>query len=106
MRTASGRVITEELIEAMAREAEAGFEPSQIRSLYPGRPSRSDSTSFRVQFNVSPDTFEALLERARVEERGVGELARLALEQYLGETVRRTATDEAEPAAQATVARD
>ncbi len=67
----------------MAREAEAGFAPEQLRPRRGGRPSLGDGDSFRIQFRVSPATFEALLAQARAERRGVSEIARTALERYL-----------------------
>lgn len=81
--TKSGQPLTEDLIEAMAREAEAGFAPEQLRPRRSGRPPLGDGDSFRVQFRVSPATFEALLAQARTERRGMSEIARTALEQYL-----------------------
>ena len=81
----NGTPLTDELIEAMAREAEAGFSPEQIHPRRMGRPTLGDGTSYRVEFRVSPATFQALLDRARVEERGISEIARLALERYLAE---------------------
>ena len=92
-RLRNGQPVTEELIEALVREAEAGYEPSQIRSLRLGRPPLGEGSSFRVQFRVSPATFEALLARARVEERGISEIARLALERYLAESADCVADD-------------
>jgi hypothetical protein len=82
-RLRNGQPVTEELIEEMVREAEAGYTPSQIRSLRLGRPPLGDGSSFRVQFRVSPATFDALLARAQAEDRGVSEIARIALEAYL-----------------------
>ena len=107
-RLRNGQQVTEELIEALAREAEAGYEPSQIRSLRLGRPPLGDGSSFRVQFRVSPATFEALLARARREDRGISEIARLALERYLDESADCAADDarKTESAASATGARD
>jgi len=83
LQTKTGQPLTEEMIEAMAREAEAGYDPATLRPRRGGRPSLAEGTSPRVQFRVDPATFEALLARARAEARGVSEIARLALEQYL-----------------------
>ena len=87
MRTRSGQVLTEEMIEAIAREAEAGFDPSRFRPRPIERSPQADGQSYLVQYRVGPATFEALLIRAREENRGVGEIARIALEQYLCDSV-------------------
>jgi hypothetical protein len=92
MRTKTGQIITEELIEAMAAEAEAGFSPSQLRQL-PVR--RADGDGPRVEFQVDRATYKALLARAREENRGVGEIARLALERYLCDTAPPASADSA-----------
>ncbi len=79
----NGQVLSEELIESLAREAEAGYDPATIRPRRVGRPSLGEGTSPRVQYRVDPATYEALLARARAEDRGVSEIARIALERYL-----------------------
>ena len=96
-RLRNGHVITDELIEELAREAEAGYSPSQIGPRLVGRPSLGAGVSPRVQFRVDPATYQALLARAGKEHRGISEIARLALEQYLRSPVSAGSTD-AEPA--------
>ena len=91
MKMRSGQVLTDALIEAMAAEAEAGFSPAQLRPLPVQRATSNDGNGPRVEFQVDSVTFEALLARAREENRGVSEIARLALERYL--------CDAAQPAA-------
>src|SRR5215210_4680513 len=90
MKLRNGQILTEEVIEALAREAEAGFDPARVRPRRVGRPSLGEGISPRVQFRVDPATYEALLAKARAEDRGVGEIARATLERYL--------RDEAAPA--------
>jgi CRISPR-associated endonuclease/helicase Cas3 len=85
LRLPSGEVLTEEMIEAMAAEAEAGFDPSQFRPRPIARSPQAEEGSFLVQYYVEPPTFEALLARAREENRSVSEIARTALERYLRE---------------------
>lgn len=84
MKTRSGVELTDQLIERLAERAEAGFDlaPSAGRG---GRPSLGTGASPRVQFRVDAATFEALLARARAEDRGVSEIARDALKCYLRE---------------------
>ena len=83
MKLRNGQILTEEMIEALARVAEAGLDPASIRPRRVGRPSLGEGISPRVQFRVDTTTYEALLARARAEDRGVGEIARTALERYL-----------------------
>ena len=83
MKLRNGRFLTEELIEALAREAEAGLDPASTCPRRVGRPTRGEGIFPRVQFRVDTTTYEALLSRARAEDRGVGEVARTALERYL-----------------------
>lgn len=95
--TKSGQILTDELIEAMAAEAEAGFSPAQLRPLPVQRATSNDGNGPRVEFQVDPATFEALLDRAREENRGVGEVARLALERYLCDATQPVAPDNVTP---------
>ena len=90
MKLRTGQILTEEMIDALAREAEAGLDPARVRPRRVGRPSLGEGISPRVQFRVDTTTYEALLARARAEDRGVGEITRTALERYL--------RDEAAPA--------
>ncbi len=83
MKLRNGQILTEEMIEALARQAEAGLDPARARPRRVGRPSLGEGISPRVQFRVDSATYEALLARARAEDRGVGEIARAALERYL-----------------------
>ena len=71
------------MIEAPAREAEAGLDPARARPRRVGRTSLGEGISPRVQFRVDIATYEVLLARARAEDRGVGEIALTALERYL-----------------------
>ena len=74
---------TEALVAGLVAEAEVGYAPERIRSPRAGRPPLGAGNSRVVQCRVDAATFEALLERARAEDRGVSELVREALEGYL-----------------------
>lgn len=74
---------TEALVAGLVAEAEAGYAPERIRAPRAGRPPLGAGRSRAVQCRVDAATFEALLERARAEDRGVSELLREALEGYL-----------------------
>lgn len=84
-RLRNGQVLTDELLASLVEEAEAGYASGQIRPRRVGRPPLGEGASPRVQFRVDRATFEALLARARAEERGVSEVARDALARYLEE---------------------
>lgn len=84
MKTRSGIELTGQLIERLAERAEVGFDLAP-RASRGGRPSLGRGASPRVQFRVDAATFEALLARARAEDRGVSEVARDALKYYLRE---------------------
>lgn len=82
--TASGEVLTDEDIEALADEAERGYDLDKARKVTTGRPSLgAKGVSPRVQVRVAPDLAEALRARARREHRSVSEIARTALREYV-----------------------
>ncbi len=91
LKTAQGEPITDEMLEALSAEAEAGYDPATLRPRRAGRPSLGSGTSPRVQFRVSPTIYREAQKQAEAEDRTLSELARALLEDY----VRRTrATDE------------
>ena len=48
MKLRNGQILTEEMIEALAREAEAGLDPERARPRRVGRPSLGEGISPRV----------------------------------------------------------
>src|ERR1700730_861442 len=86
LRTSQGEPITDEMLEALAAEAEAGHDPNTFRPRKGGRPSLDSGTSPRVGFRVSPSLYEAAQEQAREEQRTLSELARSLLIAYLRRT--------------------
>ena len=83
-RTASGEVLSEEEVEALADEAERGYDLDEASKVTVGRPSLGvRGASPRVQVRVDPDLAEALRARALEERRSVSEIARTALRQYV-----------------------
>lgn len=83
-RTAAGAVLTEEDIEALADEAERGYDLSKAKKVTIGRPSLGAAgVSPRVQVRVDPALAEALKARAEVEHRSVSDIARSALREYV-----------------------
>ena len=82
--TASGEVLTDEDIEALADEAERGYDLDKATKVTVGRPSLgANGTSPRVQVRVDPDLAKALQARARKEHRSISEIARTALREYV-----------------------
>jgi hypothetical protein len=83
LRSKSGKLITPEIIEELAAEAERGYDLSKAR-LVVGRPSLGGSgTSPRVSFRIAPDIYEAATRRAKEEGLSMSELARRAIARYV-----------------------
>lgn len=83
--TRLGTELSEEDIEALADEAERGYDLDKARRVYVGRPALGPSpgASPRVQVRVDPELADALHARARHEHRSVSEIARTAFREYL-----------------------
>ncbi|HEY0317980.1 MAG TPA: hypothetical protein VGC49_06765 [Solirubrobacterales bacterium] len=83
-RARSGAVITPEIADELAAEAERGYDLSKAGLRPVGRPSLGQTgTSPRLTFRVSPGTFAAAKKRAEEEGRSVSDLAREAVENFL-----------------------
>jgi hypothetical protein len=82
--TVGGAPITEELMERLADEAEAGFSPEQIRG--PGRPrlSPGQGPSAIVQVRVDDALQRRLADRAVEDGTSVSAVVREALRLHLG----------------------
>jgi predicted HicB family RNase H-like nuclease len=82
--TAGGDELTEEDFEALADEAERGYDLTTAKRVALGRPSLGPAgTSPRVQIRVDPELAEALKARAREEHRSISDIARTALREYI-----------------------
>jgi hypothetical protein len=82
-RTRSGKPITDELIEELAAEAEAGFDVDEIIRRRGGRPPMGSSAAAVESVRLDPELSKALRERAEREGRTNSELIRDALRRYL-----------------------
>jgi hypothetical protein len=83
-RAASGQEITPEVEEALAAEAERGYDLSKARREFVGRPPLGDSgTSPRIAFRLPQDRFNKVRERADAEDRTISSLAREALTRFM-----------------------
>jgi hypothetical protein len=90
MRTRSGTKLTKKVVEALADEAERGYDLTKAKRVAFGRPSLGDiGVSPRVQVRVDPELAEALKARAKEEHRSVSEIARTALREYVERTARK-----------------
>ena len=81
--TAGGDVLTEHDVEALAAEAEAGYDLDQATPQRVGRPSLEAGVSPRVSFRTSRTLYETARKRAAREGRSVSALAREAMERYV-----------------------
>ena len=75
--TINGSEVTEEQIAAWAAEAEAGYEPAQLKKR--GRPGRAAEPSQIVAVRLTQDEIAALDERAKVEGKSRSDVIRQAL---------------------------
>jgi Ribbon-helix-helix protein, copG family len=82
-RTRSGKPITDELIQELAEEAEAGFDVDEIIRRRGGRPPMGTRAATVESVRLEPELRDALRERARREGRTSSELIREALRRYL-----------------------
>ena len=84
LRTRSGTKLTKKVVEALAEEAERGYDLTKAKRVRMGRPALGDGgESPRVQVRVDRDLAEALRARAEEEHRSVSEIARTALREYV-----------------------
>jgi predicted HicB family RNase H-like nuclease len=85
LRTRGGTKLTKKVVDALAEEAERGYDLTKAKRVRMGRPALGDSgASPRIQVRVDPSLARALRARARKEHRSVSEIARTALRTYLG----------------------
>ncbi|MGI8982969.1 MAG: CopG family ribbon-helix-helix protein [Acidimicrobiales bacterium] len=82
-RTRSGKPITDDLIEELARKAEEGFDVEEILRRRGGRPPMGASAATVESVRLDPELRDALRERAEREGRTNSEIIREALRQFL-----------------------
>jgi len=80
---ADGTPITDEMIEAMADEAERGYDISEIRRRRGGRPPLGSGPSSVESVRLDPALKRELLLRAAEQRISVSEAIRRAIGQYL-----------------------
>ena len=80
----AGVEITPDIADALADEAERGYDLSKAKRRLVGRPSLSgDGASPRMSFRTTPEVYRAIQERAQKEDRSVSDLAREAVSRYV-----------------------
>ena len=83
-RTKSGEEITPEIANALAAEAERGYNLSKAKRRRVGRPSLAGTgASPRLSFRTTPDLYRAAKKRAEKEGRSVSDLAREAVARFV-----------------------
>lgn len=78
----SGVELTEETIDRMAAEAEAGLDVTKLRRR-PGRPRMGSAPAEGLPVRFEPELREAIEDRAHVEGITAGEVVRRAVRKYL-----------------------
>lgn len=82
-RTPDGTLITEELVERLSREAEAGYDVDRILERRRGRPSMGSGPATVESVRLDPELREALAQRARSDKEPTSSVIRKALRLYL-----------------------
>lgn len=82
-RTSSGVPITDELIDKLAHEAEAGYDVEKILRRRGGRPPIGSAAASVESVRLDPELRQALTSRAARDHETASSLIRKALRQYL-----------------------
>lgn len=83
-KTKAGTEVTPEIADALAEEAERGYDLSKAKPRRVGRPSLAGAgASPRLSFRTTPDLYRAAHRRAKEEGRSVSDLAREAVARYV-----------------------
>ncbi|MFZ1154277.1 MAG: ribbon-helix-helix protein, CopG family [Solirubrobacteraceae bacterium] len=82
-RTASGRPITEGLVEKLASKAEAGYDVEETLQRRVGRPPRGSAAASVESVRLEPELRDALVQRARRDHETTSVVIRRALREYL-----------------------
>ena len=82
-RTASGKPITDELVEKLADKAEAGYDIEETLRRRGGRPPMGSAAASVESVRLDPELREALAERAARDHETTSSVIRKALRKYL-----------------------
>ena len=81
-KTEAGLELTDDVLEQLADQAEAGLDLSKLRRR-PGRPAMGSGPADAFPVRLDPDLRRALDQRAEAEHSTASEIVRQALRQYL-----------------------
>jgi hypothetical protein len=84
LKSSKGERITQEMIDSISAEAEAGYDPKTFRPRRVGRPPLAKGTSPRVNFRVPQSLLKQAMAKAKREGRSLSAVARRLLEEYVG----------------------
>ena len=82
-RTKSGQVLTDADIEALADEAERGYDVEELKVRRRGRPAMGSGPAEVVPVRLDPELREAVEARAEAEHQTTSEVIREALRRFL-----------------------
>lgn len=82
-KTKTGKVLTDAEIEAMADEAERGYDPEVLKARRRGRPMLGTAPSEIVPVRLDPDLRQAVEARAEADHTTTSEIIRQALRRFL-----------------------
>ncbi|MGC1798909.1 MAG: YlcI/YnfO family protein [Solirubrobacterales bacterium] len=82
-KTASGKPITDEVIEKLGKRAEAGYDVEETLRRRPGRPSIGSAPAPVESVRLEPELREALTRRAERDDETTSSVIRKALRRYL-----------------------
>lgn len=83
-KTTTGKPITDELIDELAKKAEAGYDVDEILRRRGGRPSIGSAAASVESVRLDPELRVALSERAQRDHETTSAVIRKALRKYLG----------------------
>lgn len=82
-KTASGKPITDDLIDKLAEKAEAGYEVEETLRRRPGRPTIGSGPARVESVRLDPELRDALERRASKDHEATSAVIRKALRRYL-----------------------
>jgi hypothetical protein len=85
-KTRSGIEITDELVDRLAKQAEAGYDVDEILRRRGGRPALGSAAASVESVRLEPELRQALADRAVQDHETTSSVIRKALRRYLGVT--------------------
>ena len=82
-KTASGKPITDDLVDTLAKRAEAGYDVGEVLGCRGGRPPIGSAAASVESVRLDPELREALAQRASRDDETTSSVIRKALRKYL-----------------------